>query len=82
MKRRKLPLKAVFCFTYLLQNIFIVIVTLFPAIAEPPLCLAISIPLAIRRALVEARKEMDATDNTWIPIGNILATTISFVYFP
>ncbi|CAH1116797.1 unnamed protein product [Phaedon cochleariae] len=36
-------------------------------VAEPPFCLSVSVPLAIRNALSSARKEADSKQGTWIP---------------
>ncbi|KAF2900359.1 hypothetical protein ILUMI_05828 [Ignelater luminosus] len=39
------------------------------ATAEPPLCLACSVPIAIRQAVASARKEADANASKWYPIS-------------
>lgn len=39
------------------------------ASGEPPLCLAVSIPLAIRHAVASARRDADPTVNQWYMIS-------------
>nr|CAI5857543.1 unnamed protein product [Callosobruchus analis] len=39
------------------------------AIGEPPACLSISVPLAIRRAIASAREEADPSQPKWVPFG-------------
>ncbi|GLV44087.1 Aldehyde oxidase 3 [Carabus blaptoides fortunei] len=46
------------------------------AVGEPPLCLSISIPLAIRRALADARIDADPKAEKFIEING--ATTVEF----
>ncbi|CAG9860743.1 unnamed protein product [Phyllotreta striolata] len=37
------------------------------AVAEPPLCLSVAVPLAVRNAINSARLEADGTKITWVP---------------
>lgn len=39
------------------------------ATGEPPFCLAVSIPLAIRQAVADIRQEFDKTKSKWYPIS-------------
>lgn len=39
------------------------------AIAEPPTCLSISLPLALRLALASARREASSTASSWYPLN-------------
>ncbi|CAG9813286.1 unnamed protein product [Phaedon cochleariae] len=48
------------------------------AAAEPPLCLSVTVPLAIRQALDSARREADASQATWIPFNG--PTTVEQAY--
>ncbi|GLV36466.1 Aldehyde oxidase 2 [Carabus blaptoides fortunei] len=47
-------------------------------LAEPPLCLAVSIPLAIRRALASARADADPNAERFVPF--VGPTTVEFTY--
>ncbi|RZC32795.1 xanthine dehydrogenase/oxidase, partial [Asbolus verrucosus] len=42
------------------------------ATAEPPLCMTISVPLAIRNAVASARVDAAASNTKWYPFGNVL----------
>ncbi|CAH1997046.1 unnamed protein product [Acanthoscelides obtectus] len=48
------------------------------AIGEPPMCLSISVPLAIRRALAAAREEADPTQPKWVPVDGTTSTDFTF----
>lgn len=41
----------------------------FTAIAEPPICLSIAVPLAIRNALASARSDANSKADKWFPFG-------------
>ncbi|CAH0550009.1 unnamed protein product [Brassicogethes aeneus] len=49
------------------------------AIGEPPLCMAIGVPLAIRNALASARKDADITNPEWYPINGCSTIESTFV---
>lgn len=41
----------------------------FSAVAEPPLTLSVSVPLAIRKAVASARTDADSKAERWFPFG-------------
>ncbi|KAL1517488.1 hypothetical protein ABEB36_001248 [Hypothenemus hampei] len=47
------------------------------ATAEPPVCLSVAVPLAIRHALASARMDSDSTKNKWVPING--PTTVEYI---
>ncbi|CAH1997047.1 unnamed protein product [Acanthoscelides obtectus] len=42
------------------------------------MCLSISVPLAIRRALAAAREEADPTQPKWVPVDGTTSTDFTF----
>nr|CAH7725832.1 unnamed protein product [Callosobruchus chinensis] len=48
------------------------------AVGEPPCCLSISVPLAIRRAMASAREESDSTQPKWVPFDETTSTDFTF----
>ncbi|KAG5888275.1 hypothetical protein JTB14_025195 [Gonioctena quinquepunctata] len=51
------------------------------AVAEPPLCLSVGVPLAIRHALLSARKETDPSSSSkWIMFDGATTPEKTFLY--
>ncbi|VEN35588.1 unnamed protein product [Callosobruchus maculatus] len=48
------------------------------ATGEPPTCLSISVPLAIRRAMASAREEADPNQPKWVPFDETTSTDFTF----
>lgn len=46
------------------------------ATGEPPLCMAVSIPLAIRNALASARRDADPHASLWCPFGKYIVQNL------
>ncbi|XP_066250724.1 xanthine dehydrogenase-like isoform X1 [Euwallacea similis] len=46
------------------------------ACSEPPVCLAVAVPLAIRNALASARSDADSHKNKWVPFNG--PTTVEY----
>ncbi|XP_074027296.1 uncharacterized protein isoform X2 [Leptinotarsa decemlineata] len=49
------------------------------AVAEPPMCLSVAVPLAIRDALVSARKDSDKSQPAWIPFDGPTTVEATFL---
>lgn len=45
---------------------------MFLAVAEPPLCLAVSVPLALRHAMLAAREDAGDGSERWVPFRKYL----------
>lgn len=50
-------------------GLLVIRVLSFPAIAEPPTCLAVSVPLAIRNAVASARRDANPQADKWYMFG-------------
>ncbi|XP_056643712.1 aldehyde oxidase 4-like isoform X2 [Diorhabda sublineata] len=50
------------------------------AVGEPPICLSIAVPLAIRNALSFAKKETNPTNTDWIPFDGPTTVEKTFLY--
>ena len=68
------------CFRYCQMDLFLFLFEIFysTATAEPPLCLSIVVPLAIRNALASARLDAASTNAKWFPIGIVHFKKIDF----
>nr|XP_023021560.1 indole-3-acetaldehyde oxidase-like [Leptinotarsa decemlineata] len=49
------------------------------AVAEPPICLSIAVPLAIRSALASARHDADSSQSAWIPFNGTTTVEATFL---
>lgn len=46
---------------------------LFSALSEPPLCMGVVVPLALREAIVSARADGGIPPNEWFQIGKVIS---------